>query len=61
MVVDMEGMQFWLKCYVARPVMRGNSPVLDICQVTRIDNDKIYLDNSKQAIQFPERLLIIGD
>ncbi len=61
MVKDMEGCQFWLKCYVARPVIHGNSPYIDICQVTKIEDNKIYLDGSKQPIQFPKRLLIIGD
>ena len=61
MLKDMDGCQFWVKCYVARAVISRNSPYIEICQVTRIDNNKIYLDNSKQPIQFPERLLIIGE
>lgn len=61
MVTDMEGFEFWVDCLVARPVIQGNSPRIEICAVTRIEENKIYLDGSKQPIQFPERLLIIGD
>jgi hypothetical protein len=56
---DMKGFAFNEGCKVARAVMWGKSPKLDICTVTKIKDDKIYLDDSKQAIRFPERLLII--
>ena len=56
---DMKGFAFNEGCKVARAVMYGKSPMIDICEVTRIENDKLYLDGSKQAIRFPERLLIV--
>lgn len=56
---DMHGFAFNEGCKVARAVMYGKSPMIDICVVTRIENLKLYLDGSKQAIKFPERLLII--
>jgi hypothetical protein len=56
---DMKGFAFNEGCKVARAVMWGKSPKLDICTVTKIADGKIYLDDSKQAIRFPERLLII--
>jgi hypothetical protein len=56
---DMKGFAFNVGCKVARAVMWGKSPKLDICEVTRIEGGKLYLDDSKQAIRFPERLLII--
>ena len=56
---DMKGFAFNEGCKVARAVMWGKSPMLDICTVTKIKDGKIYLDDSKQAIRFPERLLII--
>lgn len=56
---DLKGFSFTLGCKVARAVVWGNSPKIDICTVTRIDSGKLYLDNSKQAIRAPERLLII--
>ena len=61
MVKDMQGLQFWLNCLVARPVIRGNSPYIVVYPVTRIEDNKIYLDGSTQPIRHPERLLIIGD
>jgi hypothetical protein len=56
---DMKGFAFTEGCKVARAVLWGKSPKLDICEVTKITGDKLYLDNSKQAMRFPERLLII--
>lgn len=55
----MKGFAFNEGCKVARAVMWGKSPKLDICVVTKIKDGKLYLDDSKQAIRFPERLLII--
>lgn len=34
---------------------------IEICTVTRIDNGKCYLDNSKVAINYPRRLLIVNE
>jgi len=46
---------------VVRAVMFGKTPRLDICIVTKIEDNKMYLDDSKQAIRFPDRLLIIKE
>ncbi len=56
---DLKGFAFTVGCKVARAVMWGKSPILSICEVTRIEDGKMYLDNSKQPIKFPDRLLII--
>ncbi|CAB4241649.1 hypothetical protein UFOVP71_187 [uncultured Caudovirales phage] len=56
---DLLGFSFTLGCTVARPVLFGKSPVIEICKVTRIDSGKLYLDDSKQAMKIPSRLLII--
>ncbi len=56
---DMKGFAFNEGCKVARAVLWGKSPMLDICTVTKIKDGKIYLDDSKQAMRFPDRLLII--
>ena len=56
---DMKGFAFNEGCKVARATLWGKSPKLDICTVTKIKDGKLYLDDSKQAIRFPERLLII--
>jgi hypothetical protein len=58
-MTDLQGFTFTLGCTVARPVMRGNSPLIELCKVTRIDSGNLYLDNSKVAIRLPQRLLII--
>ena len=56
---DMKGFAFNIGCKVARATMWGKSPRIEICEVTRIENGKLYLDNSKQHIRYPERLLIV--
>lgn len=56
---DMKGFAFNEGCKVVRAVISGQSPKLAICEVTKIENGKIYLDGSKKAINFPKRLLII--
>lgn len=57
--LDMKGYAFNIGCKVVRAVMWGKSPMLSFCEVTAIKDGKIYLDNSKQAIKFPDRLLIV--
>ncbi len=59
MITDLRGFTFTLGCTVARPVLFGNSPQIELCKVTRIDSGKLYLDDSKVAIKIPKRLLII--
>lgn len=56
---DVQGFTFTVGCRVARAVIWGNSPRLEICTVTKIDGGKLYLDNSKQAIRALDRLVII--
>jgi len=53
---DMKGFTFHVGCKIVRAVGDG---MLSICTVTRIEDGKIYLDNSKIAIRYPKRLLII--
>lgn len=55
---DMKGFTFNVGDEVARPVLWGKSPHIELCTVTRIQDGKLYLDDSKQAMRFPERLLI---
>lgn len=56
---DVQGFTFTVGCKVARAVIWGNSPRLEICTVTKIEGGKLYLDNSKQAIRALDRLVII--
>lgn len=55
---DKFGSTFSQGCKVLRPVLYGKSPHIELATVTRIVDGKIYLDNSKQAMQHPERLVI---
>jgi hypothetical protein len=55
---DMKGFTFNVGDEVARPVLYGKSPHIELCIVTKIQDGKLYLDESKQAMRFPERLLI---
>ena len=53
------GFAFHEGCKVARPTLWGKSPMIEICTVTKIKDGKMYLNDSKQAMRFPDRLLII--
>jgi hypothetical protein len=44
---------------VLRAVTSGRTAYLCEQVVTRIENGKMYLDNSKVAIQYPERIWIL--
>ena len=56
---DLKGFAFNEGCKVARAVFWGKSPMIEICTVTKIKDGKLYLDDSKQPMKFPERLLIV--
>ena len=60
--VDVQGKTFEVGQKVARgySVGRGGSAAVQIVTVTSIRDGKVYLDNSPQAIKFPERLAIIS-
>ena len=58
-MIDMKGFSFIEGCKVARATLWGKSPMIEICIVTKIKDGKIYLNDSKQAMKFPDRLLII--
>lgn len=55
-LVDMQGKSFHVGCKVARAIESG---LLKIQTVTRLENNKLYLDGSKTAIWYPKALLII--
>lgn len=58
---DVRGKIFCVGQTVGKAVSlnRGGSCAVTICEVTRIDDGKVYLDGSKVAVKFPERLAII--
>lgn len=53
---DIQGNSFHVGCEIVRASGDG---YLSFHTVTRIENGKLYLDNSKIAIRYPKRLLII--
>lgn len=56
---DMLGKTFAVSDKVAKACTSGRAVNLEIGEVTRIEDDKMYLDGSKVAIRFPGRLLIV--
>lgn len=57
--VDMFGNTFVVGDMVARGIVYDRSANIQVAKVTRIEDGKIYLSNSKVAIWYPGRLLII--
>lgn len=53
---DIKGNSFHVGCKIVRAVSDG---YLQFCQVTKIEDAKLYLDNSKVPIRYPNRLLIV--
>ena len=60
-IKDMRGRQINVGDIVAKAEVLGRSGDLRIAECTRIENGKMYLDNSKVAINFPSRLLVINE
>lgn len=58
-LVDMLGREFVVGDKVVKAATSGRAVNLLIGTVTRIENGKMYLDNSKVPINFPGRLLIV--
>ncbi len=57
MPTDIRGKEFVVGQQVARP---ADFSTMVLCTVTRVENGKVYLDNSKGAMKFPNRLAILG-
>ncbi len=55
---DMFGKTICVGDVVLKPTMFGRSPFIEERFVSSIENGKIYLDDSKVAIRFPERLVV---
>lgn len=54
---DKRGQQIKLYDVVVRAV--GRTADLQICKVTKIDGLKVYLDNSKQALIYNDRIVVL--
>lgn len=55
-IVDMRGNFYHEGCEVVRSISDGH---LQICKVTKIEDGKLYLNNSKIPIRYPRRMVII--
>lgn len=59
--VDMLGRPIKLDDRVARAEKSGQAVNMRISKVTRVENGKIYLDESKTAVWYPGRLLVVNE
>ena len=60
MAVDVQGKTFQVGQKVARAMPAGPSAYIEVQYVTKVDGEKVYLNDSKRPMTFPERLCIIG-
>lgn len=62
MAVDVQGKAFAIGQKVAKAYtfFGGSSAAVEIVYVTKVDGDKVYLNDSKRPMNFPERLCIVG-
>ena len=44
---------------VARAVSSGRSVTIAICKVTRIEGNRVFLDNSPQSLVYPNRIVVL--
>lgn len=58
-LTDMRGTEYKVGDYVAKADVYGRSANLRVSRVTRIENANMYLDDSKVAIRYPGRMLIV--
>jgi hypothetical protein len=56
----MFGVEIKIGDVVLKPTMLGRSPIIEERKVSDIRNGKIYLDESKVAIQYPDRLVVFN-
>jgi len=56
---DRMNKEITLGCKVLRAVARDSSAHLYLCTVTKVEGDKVWLDNSKTAIIYNERLVVV--
>lgn len=64
MAVDVQGKEFAVGQKVARAnsmYASGDGLYVTVAIVTKIDGPKVYLNESKQPLRFPDRIAIIGD
>ena len=60
MGLSKNGIKFKVGQKVLRPVVYGRSPELEVCEVTRVEDGKVYLDGSKVALRILGRIWILN-
>lgn len=58
---DMRGRVYQVGDKVARGRSVGRSVEVEIVEVTRIENGKMYMGGSKTAVWYPSRMLIVNE
>ncbi|MFA7523709.1 MAG: hypothetical protein WCY71_12360 [Halothiobacillaceae bacterium] len=61
MVTDMRKTPITTGCSVAKGISlnRAGSAGIQLCWVSLVDGDKVYLDGSNRPVKYPERLLVV--
>ncbi len=59
-LIDLLGVEYQLGDRVVKADISGRAANIRISIVTRIENGKMYLDESKVAINYPGRMLIVN-
>lgn len=60
-LIDMRGTPFRVGQLVAKAVTFGRAVNIELREVTRIENGKMYLGGSKVAVRFPQRCVVVED
>lgn len=62
MAKDMRGIEFTIGDTVAKGITlnQAGSAGIQLCKVTRVDGEKVYLDDSSRPMKYPDRLLIVN-
>jgi hypothetical protein len=58
-LVDMLGREFTVGDKVVRATTSGRASSIEIVEITKISNGKVFVGGSKQGVNYPGRLLII--
>jgi len=61
-IIDVRGREFAVGQEVARAKSynRAGSAAVVVCRVSRVDGGRVYLDDSRQPMKYPEQLAILG-
>ena len=59
--LDVRGRELTIGQTVVRPIATNSGSWLEVCKVTKVVGTKVYLDNSKMPMKFPDRLAVLGN